>query len=72
MIQFTEGDTVYYISHAIFVREATVLRCQAGFTTIKFRDTGGGTRVRNSKLFTSKEEAKKVVDQLKEDRKKTL
>lgn len=72
MIQFNEGDTVYFISHSIFVREATVIRCQAGFTTIKFADTGGGTRVRNSKLFTSKKEAQKVVDQLQEDRKRTL
>ena len=41
------------------IREATVIRNGSGFCTIKFNDneTPAGTRVRESKLFKTKQEA---------------
>lgn len=64
--KFNEGDTVYFISNGIFVREAKVVRCAGGFVTIKF-DTSNtnegpaGTRVRESKVYASIEEAEVVA-----------
>lgn len=61
MEQFQPGDVVYFISSTIFVRKATVIRATRDFCTIKFEETGGGIRVRNSKLYKTKEEAEAIV-----------
>ena len=64
--QFNEGDVVYSISSSVFIKKATVIRNAGGFCTIRFEDGNcgtSGTRVRESKLYRTKEEAKKVVQQ---------
>lgn len=66
MKQFNEGDVVYFVASSIFIKKATVIRNAGGFCTIRFE--GGncgtsGTRVRESKLYRTEEEAKKVVEQ---------
>ncbi len=58
---FQEGDEVYFVSSSIFVRKATIIRITNDFCTIKFEDTGGGTRVRKSKIYRRKEEAEAIV-----------
>lgn len=67
MKRFNEGDTVYFIASSIFVRKAKVVRNAGGFCTIIFDGNGNcgtsGTRVRESKLYRTEEEAKKVVEQ---------
>ncbi len=67
MKRFNEGDTVYFIASSIFVRKAKVIRNAGGFCTIIFEGDGNcgtsGTRVRESKLYCTEEEAKKVVEQ---------
>ena len=64
--QFNEGDVVYFISSSVFIKKATVIRNAGGFCTIRFSDGNcgtSGTRVRESKLYRTEEEAKKVVQQ---------
>ncbi len=64
--RFNEGDVVYFISSSVFIKKATVIRNAAGFCTIRFSDGNcgtSGTRVRESKLYRTEEEAKKVVEQ---------
>lgn len=65
--RFNEGDTVYFVASSIFVRKAKVIRNAGGFCTIIFEGDGNcgtsGTRVRESKLYHTEEEAKKVVEQ---------
>lgn len=67
MKRFNEEDTVYFIASSIFVRKAKVVRNAGGFCTIIFDGNGNcgtsGTRVRESKLYRTEEEAKKVVQQ---------
>lgn len=58
MSKFNIGDEVFFVSSSIFIRKATILRVGGGFCTIKFDDTGGGTRVRESKLYKTELEAK--------------
>ena len=62
MNRFNLGDTVFFIANGYHIREATVIR--TGFCTIKFNDneTPAGTRVRESKLFQTKQEAEIVVE----------
>ena len=66
MKQFNLGDIVYFIASNRIVKEAKVIRNAGGFVTIKF-DEGNcgpsGTRVRESKLYRTKEEAEAVAKQ---------
>ena len=52
----------------IFIKKAIVIRNAGGFCTIRFEDGNcgtSGTRVRESKLYRTEGEAKKVVEQHK-------
>lgn len=62
MRKYDVGDIVFFISNGYHIREATVIR-SGEFCTIKFNDneTPVGTRVRESKLFKTKQEAEFVV-----------
>ena len=64
MNKFNLGDIVYFIANGYRIREATIIRTSSGFCTIKFNDneTPAGTRVRESKLFQTKQEAEVVVE----------
>ena len=68
MKRFNEGDTVYFIASSIFVKKAKVVRNAGGFCTITFDGNCGtsGTRVRESKLYRTEEEANAIVKQHKE------
>ena len=66
MKRFNEGDTVYFIASSIFVRKAKVVRNAGGFCTIIFDCGTSGTRVRESKLHRTEEEANAIVKQHKE------
>lgn len=70
MKRFNEGDTVYFIASSIFGKKAKVIRNSGGFFTIIFDCNGNcgtsGTRVRESKLYRTEEEANVVVKQNKE------
>ena len=58
---FKQGDTVYLISNGHIIEEATVVMNLAGFVTIRFTKRGGGTRVRESRLYATREEAEAAV-----------
>lgn len=62
MRKYDVGDIVFFISNGYYIREATVIR-SGEFCTIKFNDneTPAGTRVRESKLFKTKQEAEVIV-----------
>ena len=63
MNKYNVNDIVFFISNGYHIREATVIRA-GEFCTIKFNDneTPAGTRVRESKLFKTKQEAEIVVE----------
>lgn len=63
MRKYNVGDIVFFISNGYHIREATVIRA-GEFCTIKFNDdeTPAGTRVRESKLFKTKQEAEIIVE----------
>ncbi len=58
--KYKTGDTVYIVSSGKIV-EAGVLRYAGGFYTIRFSQ-GGGTKLRENRLFASKEEALHQLD----------
>ena len=52
------GDTVYIVSSVKWIKEAKVLKYSGGFYTLQFTDTGGGIKLRESRLFPTEEDAK--------------
>lgn len=57
---FVLGETVYIIENATHVREAVVVRTSGEFCVIRLSG-GGGTRLRESRLFRSRTEAEESV-----------
>ena len=57
MAKFNQGDTAFIVESNRFIREVKVLKCAGGFCTIKFLDSSGGIKVREHRLFSTKEEA---------------
>lgn len=59
--KFKKGDTVYLIGNTHFVEEAVVVMTVASFVTIRFTERGGGTQVRENRLYPTREEAEATV-----------
>ena len=58
MAKFQVGDKAFIIESTIFVKEVVIVKIASGFATIKYPDSCGGFRVRESRLFAIKKEAK--------------
>lgn len=59
--KFKAGDTAYLIESNRIVREITIVKFAGGFYTIRFKDSGGGIKVRENRLYASIEEAENVI-----------
>ena len=59
--KYKQGDIVYYISDSGSVEEATYVMYIAGFETIRFSDGSGGTRIREYRLYSSREDAEAAI-----------
>lgn len=62
MIRFKAGDKAWIVESTIFVKEVEVVNARGGFVTLRFKDSSGGMRVRESRLYKTKEEAEKIVE----------
>lgn len=56
-VKFKAGDTAYLIESNRIVREVTIIKFAGGFYTIRFKDSSGGIKVRETRLYSSNEEA---------------
>ena len=59
--KFKAGKTVYLISSARFIEQATVVMTISSFVTIRFTERRGGTRERESCLYATREEAEATI-----------
>lgn len=58
MVQrFKPGDTAYIVENTRFVRKGTIIKKLGELYVFRFSDSFGGIKVRESRLFQSKEEA---------------
>ena len=58
---FHQGDIAYFVESNWRIREVRILKIAGEFATIHFVDGEGGTRLRLSRLFATKEEAEKAI-----------
>lgn len=59
--RFNEGDTAYIVESSRFIREVTVIKFAGGLYTIRFKDSNGGIKVRENRLFQAKEDAEASI-----------
>ena len=59
--KYKQGDTVYFINCNGSVEEAIYVMYIAGFATIRFSNGSGGTRVRENRLYATREEAEAAL-----------
>ncbi len=55
--KYNPGDTAFIVENNHIIREVKVINTSGGFVTIRFMDSHGGIKLRESRLFPSKEEA---------------
>ena len=55
--KYNPGDTAYIVESNRFLREVKVLKVTGGFATLRFMDSVGGIKLRESRLFPTKEDA---------------
>lgn len=62
--KYNIGDTVYIVANQIFIKEAKVIQVAAStrMYTLKFTEESGGTRLRESRLYATKQEAEFVAN----------
>lgn len=64
--KYNVGDTVYFVESQRIIRAAKIIKCGGGFYTMKFVDAdgSGGIRLRENRLFGTKEEAEKSIQKV--------
>lgn len=55
--RYNPGDTAFIVESSRFIREVKILKIAGGFATLRFSDSDGGIKLRESRLFPNKEAA---------------
>ena len=61
MAKLKAGDTAYIIESNRIIREVEIKNCSGGMYLIRFMDTGGGIKVKEHRLFVSRDEAEASI-----------
>lgn len=57
--KYKSGDKAFIIESKRFIREVEILKYSGGLYTLRFTDSGGGIKLRENRLFPTKDEAEK-------------
>ena len=68
--KYKPGDLAYIIESNRFIREVQVRSAAGGMYVIRFTDTGGGIKVKESRLFPSKVDAERSLQGNQEEKRK--
>ena len=64
-MRFKSGDIAYIVENGLYIREVKIRTISGGFATLVFTDREGGTRLRESRLFPTKEAAEATLPKKK-------
>lgn len=65
MPKFNSGEKAYIIESTIFIKEVEIVKYSGGMYLIKYPKSSGGYKVRESRLYKTEAEAKKIIDSRK-------
>ena len=60
-MRFKPGDKAFIVESNRFIREVEIRSVAGGMYLIKFTDSGGGIKVKESRLFATREDADKSL-----------
>lgn len=66
--KFNPGDTAFLVESNRIIREVRILKFGGGFYTIRFADSDGGIKVKEHRLFATKEAAEDSMPKKKTPR----
>lgn len=61
--KYTVGQHVFIISNNSYVMEMVVLRVSGDFYTLRSVNQGSGTRLKKHRIYATKEDAQRVLDE---------
>ena len=61
MSKYNPGDKAFIVESSLFVREVKIVKIVGGVAALRFTDTNGGVKLRESRLFPTKEEAEASI-----------
>lgn len=67
-IQYKIGDRVFIISNNVKVQELEIIKVEGEFYTLRSLNAYGGMRLRENRLFTTKDEAYQELNKHKDNR----
>lgn len=70
MKNFRAGDIAYLIESDRNIREGKILQCSGGIYLLRFTE-GGGTSVKEHRLYRSEEDAQAELDRIRAERKRS-
>lgn len=65
MSRFKPGSSAYIVEPNRFIREVEIKNFSGGMYLLIFKDTGGGVKLRENRLFATKEEAEASIKKFK-------
>ncbi len=60
--KYKAGDTAFIVESNRFIREVEIRNCSGGMYLVKFKDNGGGIKLKEHRLFQTKEEAEASIN----------
>lgn len=71
MTKMKAGDTAFIVESNRLIREVEIKSCVGGMYLIRFKDSGGGIKVKEHRLFATKEEAEASIQTKQKGRTKS-
>lgn len=71
MAKMKTGDTAYIVESNRLIREVEIKSWAGGMYLIRFKDSGGGIKVKEHRLFATKEEAESSIQTKQKGRMKS-
>lgn len=62
MANWKAEDKAWIVESTIFAKEVEVVNSRGGFVILRFKDFSGEMRLKESRLYKTKEETKKVAN----------
>ena len=57
--RFSPGETVYFVGNMHRIIEVVVLKYDGNWYTLKYKDSGGGVKLRENRFYRTREQAER-------------
>ena len=69
---FKEGQVAYIVESNRLIKEVSIVKRMGDFYIVRFANSGGGIRIRGSRLFATMDQAEKMLPNVREKEKRII